>query len=619
MANYFEISKAIHDIKEHLDTVDKFMKAVNRAVAGKNPFPVPNKIMAALKSYDAVSQLLENLAQSGLQRPEEELVGVGEFADPKKRPAAMIKMFNNMVTLGTAVEEGKQLSKRLDNLRTQAEAMVAAYETAIQFFEKLIEYPVGSLGTVMQAQAFEYVQLFEKAQGRLSSFATMAKNAQDRIQPEVANLGENLENLRTTVRTFTSSDKTTDSADNGPLTSKSEESSITPIDAGTFSPTDAGIPSGGVSHKFKGNDSYAEVDTDNSPLAVLGQWPGGRKSPSDDLKSAEGGYIQVDTDNDGMADQTQPDIFKPSGLDVCKSPQIGTAAAPLSNEEVDPLSVLGVWDGVQSMCDSGGLSTQENDLLSILDNRLRIEDEKHQEWNEQITQCKQKWLKEEEYQYDEWKDNLVQQERDLIVEDRDSWGDIRQAEYDGLLSDWDKYIDHENKRQLSFVRQQQEEQFTWIKQHSEIQHDRLQHNWFKDWQQHWEQRKYELSKPQPTITELLSNLQEWLGQREEGLDRYRNQQFSWMEDLQGEQHEWLEQSRQQQNIWLDTCKKNQQDWSLRTIRAMQEGNMSHDQWNSDFSQHQQEYQQNFHEYQQECQQNWQQQQQQWQQNLQQRF
>lgn len=228
MPNNFEIGKAIHDIKGHLDTLGKFTKATERAAAGKDPFPPTNQVTAALKSLDALSRRLDNLARSGLRRPEEEFVGVGEFADPKERPAAMIKMFNNMQALETAVEEGGQLSKRLDNLRTQAEARVAACGTAIQFFEKLVKYPVGSVGTAMQAQAFEYVQLFEKAQVRLSSVATLAKKAQGRIQPEVANLGEELENFRTTVRTFTNGLQTTDVADNGLLPSKSEGSSIPP-------------------------------------------------------------------------------------------------------------------------------------------------------------------------------------------------------------------------------------------------------------------------------------------------------------------------------------------------------------------------------------------------------
>ncbi len=290
MGNGFDIGKAIYDIKGHLSTLEKFTKAAESASTGKTPFPPANEVMASLKSLNTLSGRLDNLALSGLGRPKEELIHVGEFSNPKERPGALGKLFNNMVALETAVEEGRQWTKQLDNLRSQADVKIAACQTAIQFFEKLIEYPVGNLGTAMQAQAFEYVLLFEKVQIGLSSVANAAKSAQGRILPDVTNLGTDLDNLRTTVRSVNVGGQATDAADNGLLPSRSEEPPI-PL------------------------RTTVDVDTDGDKLPDQTQPAKGEMYPLDEglLPSKSDGSsipsraaVDVDTDGDKLPDQTQP-------------------------------------------------------------------------------------------------------------------------------------------------------------------------------------------------------------------------------------------------------------------------------------------------------------------------
>lgn len=368
-------------------------------------------------------------------------------------------------------------------------------------------------------------------------------------------------------------------------------------------------------------------------FGIFGQWSTGL-STLDTYRSLKSESAREITDRPRL--DTQPKAPKKTSQEEqgllndsdewqgqIEQPQNVTAATLRPNEEKELLADFRDWLGVQPTAESGALSSHEKGLLSNLGTWLRKENEEHQAWADQLAHRQQTWLHEEEGQYEDWVNQLEQQDRERIEQERNRWSDMLPAENENLLSYLDDWIQDEHEQQLSYMREEQEEQHAWAQQHAEQLTDRLQQQGARDWREEWEQSHREdqhewlQASTSPSPTESLSDFEGWLEQREASLEQQRNQQLSWVETHQEEQRDWLQQSRQEQNAWLDNLREQQQDWLSQSLHDVREGHLNQNQWYADFSQQKEQWQQDWQQQQHQWEQDWQQQQHEWQQNWQQ--
>jgi len=81
----------LNEIKDKIDTVDKYYDAIDRAVSGKEPFPPSKDIEIAFKNIDNFSTKLENIGYSGIGEPEQYPVHIDDIANIETRELSILK------------------------------------------------------------------------------------------------------------------------------------------------------------------------------------------------------------------------------------------------------------------------------------------------------------------------------------------------------------------------------------------------------------------------------------------------------------------------------------------------------------------------------------------------
>jgi hypothetical protein len=201
LSTLIEVGKAVHEINGHIDNIDKHMKAIERTKKGKTPYPGPKNVEDALRQLNKQSGRLRDLARTGLGKPKEQPISMDKLADLRTRASAKAGLQTNLRTREEFVKKAKDLITKVQAMEREAELKKKGAQEMAKFFEKLVKYPVG-FGTVPQAQAFHYYQLFERTAGALSNVSIAAGKAFKRISPELKPIEEETKILRQNLKGF---------------------------------------------------------------------------------------------------------------------------------------------------------------------------------------------------------------------------------------------------------------------------------------------------------------------------------------------------------------------------------------------------------------------------------
>lgn len=195
---WVDIGLSVKDVYGHLDTLSTHSQAVDRAVKGQEPYPSKPSVENMLKKLEELARSLDELARNGIGKHESTPVSMAELADPGTRMRAVTKLRAEVSQREQFLSEGKTVQAEVERLAREAPLRATALRQMRDFFKEVAQGPI----FFMQADAFTYYQLFERAAGRMGSVGTSASRAATRIRGELTQFEQDTTNLRSNLRTF---------------------------------------------------------------------------------------------------------------------------------------------------------------------------------------------------------------------------------------------------------------------------------------------------------------------------------------------------------------------------------------------------------------------------------
>lgn len=195
---WIDIGLSVKDVYGHIDTLSTHSQAIERAVKGQEPYPSKPSVETMLKKLEELARSLDELARSGIGKHESTPVSMAELADPATKMRAVAKFRAEVSERDRFLEEGKKVQAEVERLAREAPLRAAALRQMRDFFKDLVQGPV----FFVQADAFTYYQLFERAAGRMGSVGTSATRAANRIRGELMQFEQDTTTLRSNLQTF---------------------------------------------------------------------------------------------------------------------------------------------------------------------------------------------------------------------------------------------------------------------------------------------------------------------------------------------------------------------------------------------------------------------------------